>query len=53
MNCDGIVNSFDIGPFLAILYEGGELCDVCTADVNGDGRIDGFDIEPFLNCLFP
>ena len=53
MNCDGLVNAFDIEPFLDLLFDGGVACDTCAGDVNADGDIDAFDIEPFLNCLFP
>ena len=53
MNCDGEVNSFDIEPFLEILFDGGVPCDSCTGDVNRDGKVDSFDIESFLHCLFP
>ncbi len=53
MNCDGDINSFDIEPFLDLLFGPGEPCAPCTGDVNGDGDVNGFDIEPFLECLFP
>jgi hypothetical protein len=54
MNCDGIVNAFDIEPFLELLFDPNAVpCAECTGDVNGDGTIDAFDIEPFLMCLFP
>ncbi len=53
MNCDGVINAFDIEPFLDLLFGGPVPCDTCTGDVNGDGNIDAFDIEPFLACLFP
>ena len=53
MNCDGVVNAFDIEPFLDLLFGGGTPCNACTGDVNGDGNVDAFDIESFLECLFP
>ena len=53
MDCDGVVNAFDIEPFLDLLFGGGKPCDSCTGDVDGNGEINAFDIEPFLNCLFP
>ena len=53
MNCDGVIDAFDIEPFLDLLFGGGEPCAPCTGDVNGDGNINAFDIEPFLECLFP
>jgi hypothetical protein len=49
-NCDGVVDAFDIEPFINVLL-GGMGCASCTGDVNGDGVIDAFDIEPFINCL--
>ena len=53
MDCDGMVNAFDIEPFLDLLFGGGEPCDTCTGDVDGNGVVNAFDIEPFLECLFP
>ena len=53
MNCDGIINAFDIEPFLDLLFGPGEPCNTCTGDVDGNGDINAFDIEPFLECLFP
>ncbi len=54
MNCDGEINSFDIEPFLELLFDKkAEPCAPCTGDVNDDGEINSFDIEPFLDCLFP
>ncbi len=60
MNCDTLINAFDIEPFLTLLFDPdsdpccGERGDVgSTGDTNGDGEINSFDIEPFLNCLFP
>ncbi len=53
-NCDGMVNAFDIEPFLMLLFDPNpQPCNTCTGDANGDGSIDAFDIEPFLECLFP
>ncbi len=49
-NCDGVVDAFDIEPFITRLLGGGG-CNACTGDVNGDGAIDAFDIEPFVDCL--
>ena len=60
MNCDKMINAFDIEPFLALLFD--PQTDPCcgargdigsTGDMNGDGEINSFDIEPFLECLFP
>jgi hypothetical protein len=50
-NCDGVVDAFDIEPFITLLTGGGSGCAPCTGDVNGDGAIDAFDIEPFIECL--
>ena len=53
MNCDGEINSFDIEPFLDLLFDPGAMpCRTCTGDANGDGQVDAFDIEPFMECLF-
>jgi hypothetical protein len=49
-NCDGVVDAFDIEPFINILL-GGQGCSSCAADVDGNGVVDAFDIEPFINCL--
>jgi bacillopeptidase F len=49
-NCDGVIDAFDIEPFIAILT-GGQGCSPCAADTDGNGVVDAFDIEPFINCL--
>ncbi len=49
-NCDGVIDAFDIEPFIDVLL-GGAGCSACAGDTNGDGTIDAFDIEPFINCL--
>jgi hypothetical protein len=57
MNCDGIVNNFDISPFIQALTDptAYELqhpdCDRMLADVNGDGTVNNFDIGPFIGLL--
>lgn len=57
MNCDGVLDNFDIDPFIValvnpqafeLLYPG---CDPANADVNGDGAVDNFDIDPFVDLL--
>lgn len=57
MNCDGVLNNFDIDPFVtalvdpigyAIVYPD---CDRQNADMNGDGSVDNFDIDPFVGLL--
>ena len=58
LNCDGVVNAFDIEAFLVALFDPDNYaaqfpdCDINNADLNGDGSIDAFDIEPFLDLLF-
>ncbi len=52
-NCDGVLDAFDIEPFIGLLLGGASPCAACAGDVNGDGVIDAFDIEPFINCLIP
>ncbi|MGE0479301.1 MAG: hypothetical protein AB7Q17_02395 [Phycisphaerae bacterium] len=57
MNCDDVLDNFDIDAFIAalinppayaILYPG---CDRNRADANGDGVVDNFDIDPFVALL--
>ncbi len=54
LNCDGLVNFFDIDPFvLAIMYETEYMeqypdCDIMLADCNQDGVVDSFDIDAFV-----
>jgi hypothetical protein len=49
-NCDGVVDAFDIEPFINILL-GPPACSACAGDTDGNGVVDAFDIEPFINCL--
>lgn len=57
VNCDGVVNSFDIDPFvLALLDPDGYAasfpnCDINLADANGDTFINSFDIDPFVALI--
>lgn len=57
VNCDGVVNDFDIDPFVLALTnpaayaEAFPDCDIMTADANGDGNINNFDINAFTDCL--
>jgi hypothetical protein len=57
MNCDGLVNSFDIDPFVMALCEPEEYalaypdCDRFNADTNCDGLVNAFDIDPFVTLL--
>jgi hypothetical protein len=61
-SCDGVVNAFDIDPFVLALTapaswdatygSGGLGCDLtCTCDCNGDGAVNAFDIDPFVLIL--
>ena len=57
LNCDGIVDGFDIQPFVLALTDPGTYhllypnCDITKADCNYNGVIDGFDIQPFVELL--
>ncbi len=57
-NCDGVVNFFDIDPFLLALFQPAEYASIfcggsiCTVDVDGSGLVNFFDIDPFVECLF-
>ena len=57
MNCDGLVNSFDIDPFVLAVSDQAAYeaqypdCTYENADVNGDGLVNSFDIDPFVNLL--
>lgn len=56
MNCDGLVNNFDIDPFVLALIDpvGYEAAfPECThsGDVNNDSRFDNFDIDPFVAMI--
>ncbi|MGE0481311.1 MAG: hypothetical protein AB7Q17_12645 [Phycisphaerae bacterium] len=57
MNCDGVVNNFDIDPFVLALTDAAAYaaafpnCDVNNADINDDGNVNNFDIDPFVAVL--
>ena len=57
LNCDGMVNLFDIDPFvLALIDEAGyaaqfPTCDYMAADTNQDGDVNVFDLDPFVALL--
>ncbi len=57
VNCDGLVDAFDIDPFVLALTDAAGYaaafpdCLVENADVNRDGAADAFDIDPFLDLL--
>ena len=48
VNRDGVVNFFDISPFIAILSAGGFQIE---ADIDMDLEVDFFDISPFIQIL--
>ncbi len=58
MNCDGVVDFFDIDPFLLALFDppgydaAFPTCNRLLADVNNDTVVDFFDIDGFLAILF-
>ena len=58
-NCDGVLNLFDIDPFVAALtypdqyettYPG---CNILRCDTNLDGEANLFDIDPFVLLVCP
>lgn len=57
-NCDGVLDVFDINPFVALLLDPADYasqypgCDGATfCDMNTDGAVDVFDINPFVDAL--
>ena len=58
LNCDNVVDFFDIDPFLLALFNPGLYeviwfdCNIANGDVNEDGTVDFFDIDAFLAVLF-
>ncbi|GEM_PF-1760313 len=57
LNCDGVVNVFDIDPFVLALTDSSAYqatfpgCSIMNADANGDGSVNVFDIDPFVALL--
>ncbi|MGE0480376.1 MAG: agmatine deiminase family protein, partial [Phycisphaerae bacterium] len=57
LNCDGVVNNFDIDAFVLALTDPGAyalaypLCSAQLADLDGSGVVNNFDIDPFVVCL--
>ncbi|MBK8915632.1 MAG: hypothetical protein IPM64_13740 [Phycisphaerales bacterium] len=58
MNCDGVVNNFDIDPFVLAVVDIDAYsaafpnCPGATiGDVNGDNLFNNFDIDPFVACI--
>ena len=57
MNCDGIINAYDIDGFILALssypdfaeyYDQYPDCDPMLADCNGDGIVNAYDIDGFI-----
>lgn len=48
VNLDGVVDFFDIQPFIEILTNQGFQLE---ADIDGSGVVDFFDITPFIGLL--
>jgi formylglycine-generating enzyme len=57
LNCDGLVNAFDIDPFVLALVNPTEYhlqypdCNILNADCSLDGAVNAFDIDPFVALL--
>jgi hypothetical protein len=57
LNCDGLINAFDIDPFVLALTDATGYaaafpsCDRMLADCNADGLVNAFDIDPFVLLL--
>jgi hypothetical protein len=57
LNCDDVVNVFDIDPFVLALTDAAGYaaqfpsCDYMAADTNQDGDVNVFDIDPFVALL--
>lgn len=57
VNCDGVVNNFDIDAFTLALSDPASYadvfpdCDIEAADINTDGLVNNFDIDPFVTCV--
>ena len=63
VNCDAVVNSFDIDTFILALISAHHAapfdeyyalwpdCNPMLADINGDGNVDNFDIDPLVELL--
>jgi hypothetical protein len=62
LNCDDVVNGFDIDAFVLTIVSGPGFeayyaqypnCDHELADCNQDGLVNAFDIDPFVSLLVP
>ncbi len=56
-NCDGLINAYDVNPFVDALidvedyYVNDPACDHYRADIDGDGIVTFDDINPFIDLL--
>lgn len=48
VNCDGVANLLDVGPFVDLLSSGAASV---NADINGDGVVDLLDVGGFVDIL--
>ena len=59
MNCDGVVDSDDINPFVLALIDPPGFatqypnCDLMRGDMQPDGHVDGADVQSFIDMLVP
>jgi hypothetical protein len=57
LNCDGLVDFGDVGPFVLALSDPAAYaqqypnCRILNGDTNGDGLVDYGDIDPFVGLL--
>jgi hypothetical protein len=57
LNCDGVVNPFDIDAFILALTDPAGYaadypdCFLLNADADNDGVVNPFDIDPFIGLL--
>ncbi len=57
MNCDGVVNAFDIDGFvqaitdLATWQAANPCCNTLNGDIDCDGAVNAFDIDAFVICV--
>ena len=63
MNCDGVVNLFDIDPFVLAVTNANEVppfasyyaaypnCNAMNGDIDGSGDVNLFDIDPFVGLV--
>ncbi|MGE0478902.1 MAG: hypothetical protein AB7Q17_00395 [Phycisphaerae bacterium] len=57
MNCDGVVNNFDIDPFVLALSDAAAYaaafpdCNINNGDIDGNGLVNNFDIDGFVGCV--